>query len=199
MRSSSQECHPRRRRTSGKALRSLAGNPMFSGGAAEHWAESIAARVTCAARRSPRACKAAIAHNRRLNRPARPVGPRETSGGGLHTRQLSFAIMTSLWSTGSILSIASDDSILSIGSVGSVLSVGSVGSACSILSVGSAGSIASALSFASTRSVLSARSSCSALGVPISARRRQALAIGVLALGFVLLRGESTPADPGLT
>ncbi len=44
----------------------------------------------------------------------------------------------SLWSEGSLLSVASQGSVLSIGSVGSALSVGSVGSVGSVFSTGSA-------------------------------------------------------------
>jgi len=95
----------------------------------------------------------------------------------------------SLWSSGSLLSIASEGSILSIGSVGSVLSIGSIGSACSVLSIGSAGSAASVLSFASKRSLLSAGSVDSVHGAPMGPRQRRAVGIGLLALGAVLLRG----------
>jgi hypothetical protein len=44
------------------------------------------------------------------------------------------------------------------------------------------------LSFASRRSLLSAGSADSALGRPMSLRRRQAVGIGLLALGAVLLK-----------
>src|SRR5579872_770769 len=52
----------------------------------------------------------------------------------------------SLWSEGSMLSIASKNSFMSIGSIGSAFSVGSVGSFLSAFSIGSAGSVLSLLS-----------------------------------------------------
>jgi hypothetical protein len=98
--------------------------------------------------------------------------------------------MRSLWSvksSDSILSIASEGSILSIGSVGSIGSIGSIGSAFSLLSIGSAASAASALSFASKRSLLSAHSADGIRGRPMGRTERQAIGIGLLALGVVLL------------
>jgi hypothetical protein len=62
----------------------------------------------------------------------------------------------SLWSDGSILSIASRGSILSVGSVGSCLSVASVGSAVSAASLLSAGSVLAVMSFRARRAVLRA-------------------------------------------
>jgi hypothetical protein len=108
----------------------------------------------------------------------------------------------SLWSEGSLLSIASQGSLLSIGSVGSALSIGSVGSVGSAFSVGSAMAAGSLMSWWSLGSVMSARSVGGVMGYRGSGARRQVVRAAVLGgcvgatVAAALRASSSGPSTP---
>ena len=105
---------------------------------------------------------------------------RQSEGGALVAEVRGGRVEGSLWSEGSLLSIASHGSVLSIGSVGSALSVGSVGSVGSVFSTGSAMAAGSLMSWWSLGSVMSAQSVGGLMDYKYSTAQRPVVRAAVL-------------------
>jgi len=201
-------------------MRPLTTQPREQPGHHPRWCEVISSAhrwVPAQLRPRPRrpvvACSAVQRRPSPGDRPARLPAPEESAeddghhwrtsppdGGALSRRCAVVESKWSLWSEGSLLSIASQGSVLSIGSVGSALSIGSVGSVGSAFSIGSAMAACSLMSWWSLGSVMSARGVGGVMGYRGSGARRPVVRAAVLGgcaaatVGAALLASASGPS-----